>query len=99
VSGTGHAARWSSRQPSTLVITDASGDAVTSFPVVPPGDRPTVRLLWGTGWSHYPGAEWQEADLPGQWRIGVFHGHSVRQATTPGPQTATGRRSAPPGSG
>jgi hypothetical protein len=91
-------ARWSARQPSALAITDASGGALASFTVVPPGDRPTMRLLRGTGWSHCPGAEWQE-DPPGQWSIGAFPGHSQRQATSPGTHPATGRRSSPPGSG
>jgi hypothetical protein len=99
VSGTGHAARWSGRQPSALVITHAAGGTVTSFTVVPPGDRPTLRLLRGTGWSHYPGAEWQEDDPPGHWLIGVFHDHNTREADAPGPQPARTRRSAPPGPG
>jgi hypothetical protein len=94
VSGTGHVAWWSQRQPATLVITDASGAAVTSFPVAPPGDRPTMRLLHGTGWSHYPGAEWREDDPPGHWTLSVFCQHSGRQPTAPGTQ-----RPAPPGSG
>jgi hypothetical protein len=87
VSGTGCLARWSERHPSTLVITDASGRAVTSFPVIPPGDRPTMRLLHGTGWSHYPGAEWHEADPPGHWTISVFHDHHGQQAASPDTQT------------
>jgi hypothetical protein len=69
------------------VITDASGGAVMSFTVIPPGDRPTARLLRDTGWSHYPGAEWQE-DPPGQWSIGVFPDRSTRRAATPGIQAA-----------
>jgi len=89
VTGPGHVARWSGRHPARLVITAASGDAVASFTVARPGDRPTVGLLDGTGWSPYPGAEWQEEDPPGHWSIDVFHGHSA-PATAPGCQRAPG---------
>jgi hypothetical protein len=57
-----------------------------------------MRLLRGTGWSHYPRAEWQD-DPPRQWSIAVFPDHSEPQATAPGTHTVTGRQSAPPGGG
>jgi hypothetical protein len=64
-------ARWSTDQPGTLHITSPAGEVVDAHTVTPPGDRPGPQILWHTGWSAYPGAEWQE-EPPGQWSRSVF---------------------------
>jgi hypothetical protein len=64
-------ARWSGDQRGTLHITGPAGNVVDSHPVTPPGDRPGPDILWHTGWTAYPGTEWQE-EPPGQWSRAVY---------------------------
>lgn len=64
-------ARWSRDQGGTLHITSPAGNVVDSHPVTSPGDRPGPDILWRTGWTAYPGTEWQE-EPPGQWSRAVY---------------------------
>jgi hypothetical protein len=67
-----HMARWSQRHRGQLVITSPDGDVVATLPACAGAFRPELKLLAGTGWAHYPGAEWTEEDSPGEWSIPVF---------------------------
>jgi len=71
VTAVSHMAKWSSQRTKQLVIVDRSGAVLDSYPVQPPGDRPDPQLLWHTGWSAYPGSEWEE-EPPGEWSVAVF---------------------------
>ena len=65
-----HAAQWSGGR-NVLVIIDSAGNVVDSHATEPAGDRPPACILWHTGWTAYPGTEWQE-EPPGQWTRAVF---------------------------
>ena len=73
-----YVAKWSFRRRGQLVITDKSDAVVGSYPVDPDGDRPGPQLLWHTGWSSCPGAEWDE-EPPDEWSISVFRHPLPRQ--------------------
>jgi hypothetical protein len=67
-----HLARWSHQQRDSLVVVDAAGTVVGSYQVPGDADRPCPQMLWETGWSEYPGAEWEE-EPPGEWAVAVFN--------------------------
>ncbi len=66
-----YVAMWSSRRRGEIVITDPFGNVAGCYPVEQEGDRPGWQMLLHTGWSAYPGAEWQEEPL-GEWSLAVF---------------------------
>jgi hypothetical protein len=67
-----HIARWSADRRTVDIMPDASVDAVLhSYPVTPAGCRPAAGMLLDTGWSPYPGSEWDEGP-PGVWTIAVY---------------------------
>lgn len=68
----------SGQRPQKLVIADAPGNVIDSYPVSPTGDRPRMEMLHRTGWSHYPGSEWHE-EPAGEWSIAVYRHESVKE--------------------
>jgi len=73
-----HLACWSAAQRGKLIITDSAGREVASFPITRDKDRPCPQMLWETGWSAYPGSEWEE-EPPGEWSVAVFNQDSIGQ--------------------
>jgi hypothetical protein len=75
-----YVARWSCRQRDVVVIADRAGRVVASFPVPRDCDQPSWKMLLETGWSAFPGAEWQEQS-EGVWSVAVFSQELLRRET------------------